>query len=67
MVYRVVSTKLTEDEHTTLLDECNREGCTPSSLIKEAILEKIHQKEKPTEENTNNKLIEELNEILNRN
>jgi len=67
MVYRVVSTKLTEDEHTKLLDACNREGCTPSSLIKEAVLEKIHQKEKPTEEEINNKVTEALNKILKQN
>ena len=39
MVYRVVSTKLTEEEHDRLLNVCNRDdGCTPSSYIKEAIL-----------------------------
>jgi hypothetical protein len=37
MVYRVVSTKLNEDEHMKLLDACNRHGCTPSALIREAI------------------------------
>ena len=42
---KVVSTKLTEDEHTKLLDACNTQGCTPSSLIKQAIMEKIDQKE----------------------
>ena len=42
---KVVSTKLTEDEHAKLLDMCNRLGCTPSSFIKQAILEKIDQKE----------------------
>ncbi len=41
MVNRVVATKLTEDEHTKLLDVCNTEGCTPSSLIHEAILKRI--------------------------
>jgi len=38
MVNRVVATKLTEDEHDRLLNICNREGCTPSSYIKEAVL-----------------------------
>lgn len=38
MVYRVVSTKLTEDEHGRLLDICNRNGCTPSSYIKQSVL-----------------------------
>lgn len=41
MVNRVVATKLTEDEHTKLLDVCNTEGSTPSSLIHEAILKRI--------------------------
>ncbi|MGH9922809.1 MAG: hypothetical protein ACRD38_08670 [Nitrososphaerales archaeon] len=37
----MVSTKLTEEEHTKLLDLCNKSGCTPSALIKQAIMEKI--------------------------
>lgn len=41
MSLRVVSTKLTEEEHSKLLDVCNREGCSPSALIKQAIIEKI--------------------------
>jgi|GEM_PF-4873996 len=43
MVYRVVSTKLTEEEHTKLLDICNKDGCTPSALIKDAIMKKINE------------------------
>ena len=38
---KVVSTKLTEDQHTKLLDTCNSQGCTPSSFIKQSIMEKI--------------------------
>lgn len=49
MSFRVVSTKLTEEEHSKLLDECNSKGCTASNLIKEAILEKIGLKEKQEE------------------
>lgn len=41
MVNRVVATKLTEEEHTKLLDLCNTKGCTPSALLKEAIMERI--------------------------
>ncbi len=41
MSQRVVSTKLTEEEHTKLLDLCNMQGCTPSALIKQAIVGKI--------------------------
>ena len=41
MVNRVVATKLTDEEHTKLLDACNREGCTPSDFIKRAILESV--------------------------
>jgi len=44
MVYRVVSTKLTEEEHSKLLDECNRKGCTPSNLIKNAVLKELDVK-----------------------
>ena len=46
MVNRVVATKLTEDEHTKLLDACNTEGCSPSSLIRDAILKRIESEPK---------------------
>ena len=49
MVNRVVATKLTEEEHSKLLEVCNREGCTPSSLIKDAIMKRIDIEEKPVE------------------
>jgi len=41
MVNRVVATKLTEEEHSKLLDLCNTQGCTPSALLKEAIMERL--------------------------
>jgi len=44
MVYRVVATKLSEEEHTKLLDRCTTLGCTPSSLIKEAIMDRLEPK-----------------------
>ena len=40
--YRVVSTKLTEEEHGRLLDVCNVKGCPPSVLIKDAIMKTIN-------------------------
>jgi len=49
MVNRVVATKLTEDEHTKLLDACNTEGCSPSSLIRDAILKRIESEPKKKE------------------
>ena len=49
MVNRVVATKLSEEEHTKLLDACNKEGCTPSALLKEAIMAKIGVQEKTEE------------------
>ena len=59
---KVVSTKLTEDEHTKLLDICSTLGCTQSSFIKQAIMEKIDQKK---EIEFNNELSEEdLQKIL---
>jgi len=57
---KVVSTKLTEDEHTKLLEMCNMQGCTPSSLIKQAIMEKIDQKETKSRELSN----EDIDKIL---
>lgn len=41
MVYRVVSTKLTEDEHTALLDLCGQQGVTPSAFTRSVILERL--------------------------
>ena len=46
MVNRVVAIKLTEEEHTKFLDLCNTQGCTPSALIKEAIMERIKPADK---------------------
>jgi hypothetical protein len=43
MVNRVVSTKLTEEEHSKLLEECAKRGCTPSLLMKEAIMMEIQE------------------------
>lgn len=54
MVYfRVVSTKLTEEEHTRLLDVCNIIGCPSSTLIRDAILKIINVEQKTTEEEFN--------------
>ena len=46
MVNQVVVTKLTEEEHTKLLDTCKTEGCYPSSLILDAILKRIESEPK---------------------
>ena len=50
MVNRVVATKLTDEEHNKLLDACNKEGCTPSSFIKNALLEKIMPRQEKSED-----------------
>jgi hypothetical protein len=47
MTDRVVSTKLSEEIHTKLLDACNGKGCSPSSFIKDAIMNKIGNQEIP--------------------
>jgi len=41
MVYKAVSTKLTEEEHTTFLEFCNKKGISPFAVIKESILKTI--------------------------
>ena len=46
MVNQVVATKLTEEEHTKLLDTCKTERCSPSSLILDAILKRIESEPK---------------------
>lgn len=47
--YRVVSTKLTEEEHGRLLDVCNIIGCPSSVLIRDAILKIINVEQKTAE------------------
>jgi hypothetical protein len=51
--YRVVSTKLTEEEHSRLLDVCNIIGCPSSVLIRDAILKIINVEQKTTEKEIN--------------
>ena len=54
MVYfRVVSTKLTEEEHSKLLDVCNIIGCPSSTLIRDAILKIINVEQKTAEKEFN--------------
>lgn len=60
---KVVSTKLTEDEHVKLLDVCNTQGCTPSSFIKQAIMEKIDQKEETKSNELSNEDIQKILEL----
>jgi len=62
MVYRVVATKLTKDEHTKLLDACNTEGCSPSSLIRDAILKRIESE--PEKKDIGKMTIAELTKAL---
>jgi hypothetical protein len=45
MVYRVVSTKLSEEEHSALLDECGTLGLTPSTFVRNAIVEALKKQE----------------------
>jgi len=64
MVYfRVVSTKLTEEEHSRLIDICNVVGCSPSYLIKDAILRMINVEQKTTQREPN--LLQTLSKELN--
>ncbi|MEX0639541.1 MAG: hypothetical protein WEB28_05505 [Nitrosopumilaceae archaeon] len=55
MVNRVVATKLSEEEHTQLLDLCNTQGCTPSALIKEAIMQRLNPSSDTKKELSDNK------------
>ena len=57
MVYRVVSTKLTEEEHDRLLEICNRDGCTPSAIIKEAVISRIEAEEDAIRDGTHDSCI----------
>lgn len=51
--YRVVSTKLTEEEHSRLLDVCNIVGCSSSELIRDAIIKIINLEQKTAEKEFN--------------
>ena len=66
MGLRVVSTKLTEEEHSKLLDVCSKKGCTPSALVKEAIMEKIqpHEDIQSQKKNLDEMTLEELCEAV---
>lgn len=65
MVNRVVATKLTEEEHSKLIDFCNGRGCTPSAFLREAINEMMNPIEKPKEEQRSKALTsEELRKYL---
>ena len=66
MGLRVVSTELSDEEHTKLLEFCNRDGCTPSALIKQAIKEKLEtvsKTEKKTKKLSEINSVEELAEV----
>ena len=64
MVYKVVSTKLSEDEHERLLELCNQEGLTPSALIKESIMIRIDPQKKVEDDPEKILTIEDLREYL---
>jgi len=65
MVDRVVSTKLSEEIHSKLLDVCNRRGCTPFALLKESIMEKIKQEEQPKETSKSQEMTDdEIRKVL---
>lgn len=65
---KVVSTKLSEEEHTKLLDTCNSKGCTPSSMIRDAILNQMdvykNKSEEPVQEEVRKVSNEELKQLL---
>jgi len=48
MDFRVISTKLTEDEHAKFLEFCIQKGLSPFAAIKEAV-EAFMQTEKTSE------------------
>jgi len=50
MVTRAVATKLSEEEHTRLVDECTKQGISPSSFIKMAIMNKLGSEDKKDEQ-----------------
>lgn len=60
MYDKVVSTKLTEEEHNNLLELCNKIGCTPSKIIRKTLLEKIESEIQNEKIELKNEEIKEL-------
>ena len=46
MVNRVVSTKISEEEHGRIVEICNDIGITVSTMVKQAIRERVKKEEK---------------------
>ena len=46
MVNRVVSTKISEEEHGKIVEICNDIGITVSTMVKQAIRERVKKEEK---------------------
>ena len=46
MVNRVVSTKISEEEHGKIVEMCNDIGITVSTMVKQAIRERVKKEEK---------------------
>ena len=46
MVNRVVSTKISEEEHGRIVEMCNDIGITVSTMVKQAIRERVKKEEK---------------------
>ena len=46
MVNRVVSTKISEEEHCRIVEMCNDIGITVSTMVKQAIRERVKKEEK---------------------
>ena len=38
MVYKIVSTKLNDEDHEKFLEFCNKKGCSTSEFIKNSIM-----------------------------
>jgi len=38
MVYKIVSTKLNDEDHEKFLEFCNKKGCSTSEFIKNSII-----------------------------
>ena len=43
MPLRVISTKLTEEEHSRVSEICNNSGCSLSALLKQSVLDFVNR------------------------
>jgi len=61
MVYKIISTKLNDEDHEKFLEFCNKKGCSTSEFIRNSI---ITMMESESKKDVNEMTSEELRKAL---